>query len=325
MDWQSGPSNYPPPPPPPPPPSGQMHPTPAPVAATHAMPATPVARDRVMILGRRRSGKTIYLARLYEAMWEGCEFVDGRLQKPSKSSPTSGLGRTVSMSCRATTGPAHTFFMETCQSLRSGKWPGSSSGNDYSEIIVTNGSRTHAVTMLDYPGEVFRKAFMLESDDMDAIELRMSVDRAAAAILLIDPSVVVSGSSDAQEDVFGLTQCVIQIRKGLNGGKGPIVIVFTKSDINGVFLKEAGGAREVAAKHFSQLLREIGPTKIFPCSAVRVRQNSHGKQVPIADHGPDWVVEPLRFCLEQIEGAVAPARASSAANAQGSRTPPSGR
>ena len=260
--------------------------------------SSPPLRDRIVILGRRRAGKTIFLARLYEALWQGCKVIDGRMLAAGES---SGGRKVVVMSCRTTSGPAHVQFMKIAEELRKGKWPAATSGNTYSEIVVSNGGREHVVTALDYPGEVFRKAFMLESDDPDAVELRMTVDRAAAAILLIDPSVAAGGGDEAQEDVFGLTHAALRIRKSIGGDLVPIAIVFTKCDVNAAFLKEAGGVRKFASKHFGQLFREIERTSVFACAAVRVEQNSLGKQVPRADKPPENIVEPLRYCLDFIE------------------------
>lgn len=263
--------------------------------------SAPALRDRIVVLGRRGSGKTIYLSRLYEALWQGCKLLDGQLLPPGASA--SG-GNVVKMSCRSTSGPAHAQFMRTAAELRDGKWPAATAGNSYAEIVVVNAGREHVVTALDYPGEVFRKAFMLESDDSDAVELRSVVDRAAAAILLIDPSTVAGGGEAAQEDVFGLTQAALRIRKSVGGELVPIAIVFTKADVNSVFLKEAGGVRKFAAKHFGQLLREIDRTSVFPCAAVRTGQNALGKPVPRAEKPPENVVEPLRYCLDFLERGV---------------------
>ncbi len=290
-------------------PSDAPPPNPAPMfseaAAASLMPmfdaapgSSPPLRDRIVILGRRRAGKTIFLARLYEALWQGCKVIDGRMLAAGES---SGGRKVVVMSCRTTSGPAHVQFMKIAEELRKGKWPAATSGNTYSEIVVSNGGREHVVTALDYPGEVFRKAFMLESDDPDAVELRMTVDRAAAAILLIDPSVAAGGGDEAQEDVFGLTHAALRIRKSIGGELVPIAIVFTKCDVNAAFLKEAGGVRKFASKHFGQLFREIERTSVFACAAVRVEQNSLGKQVPRADKPPENIVEPLRYCLDFIE------------------------
>ena len=273
----------------------------APPVPSIPAPAAPLLRDRIVILGRRRAGKTIFLARLYEALWQGCVLLDGQLLPPSE--PTAGR-RVTRMSCRSTTGTAHAQFMRTAEELRRGKWPAATAGNSYAEIVVSNGGREHTVTALDYPGEVFRKAFTADSTDPDALELRNAVDRAAAAILLIDPSVVAAGGEEAQEDVFGLTNAALRIRQSEGGALVPIAIVFTKCDSNAPFLREAGGVRAFAAKHFGPLLREVDRTSVFACAAVRVTTNALGKQVPQAERPAENVVEPVRYCLSIIERGV---------------------
>jgi len=273
----------------------------APSAKPNFASAGPPIRDRIVILGRRRAGKTIFLARLYEALWQGCKMIDGRVV--AKGEPVAGRNA-VEMSCRSLSGSAHAHFMQIVEELRAGKWPSATVGNSYADIVVSNGGRDHVVTALDYPGEVFRKAFMLDSEESDALELRAAVDRAAAAILLIDPAVVSAGGAEAQEDIFGLTQAAMRIRKSEGGDMIPIAIVFTKCDMNAAFLKEAGGVRKFAEKHFAPLFRGIERTSVFPCAAVRVVQNSLGKQVPRADKPPENVVEPLRYCLDFLERSV---------------------
>lgn len=281
----------------------------APSPAISASSAVPPSRDRIVILGRRRAGKTIFLARLYEALWRGCKLVDGHVLQPGEQS----AGRSVvEMSCRSTTGTAHQQFMRTVEELGRGKWPAATAGNSYAEIVVTHAGREHTVTALDYPGEVFRKAFMADSTDSDAVELREAVDRAAAAILLIDPSVVAAGGEEAQEDVFGLTSAALRIRGSPGGALVPIAIVFTKCDANAPFLREAGGVRAFAAKHFGPLLREVDRTSVFACAAVRVSTNTLGKQVPRVDRAPENVIEPVRYCLSFMERGVDLQRAQAA-------------
>jgi hypothetical protein len=258
----------------------------------------PSKRDRIVVLGRRQSGKTVYLSRLYEALWRGCKMVDGRVALPGEDL----AGRRVTeVLCRATSGPAHAHFMAVAEDLQSGRWPQGTIGTTYAELLVTHDGREHLVTAIDYPGEVFRKAFMAESTDPDAMELRATVDRAAAAIILIDPEIVARGGPEAQEDTFGLTQAAARIRASADGALVPIAIVFTKCDESKVLLREAGGVRAFAEKHFSQLFRGAQRTSVFPCAAVRSARNSLGKSIPRADKSPENVVEPLRYCLDQME------------------------
>jgi len=293
-----------PPPPPPTPPAQPASSAIATVAALpHALPhAAPPRRDRIVVIGRRRAGKTIYLARLYEALWQGCKLIDGRMLGADE--PPNGR-RVVEMSCRATSGAAHTQFMTVIEELRAGRWPSATVGNSYAELIVTYGGRERVLTALDYPGEVFRKAFMNDSDDPDALELLAAIDRAAAAIFLIDPAVVAAGGAESHEDTFGLTQAAARIRSGVDGATVPIAVVLTKTDANKALLREAGGVREFAHRHFGQMFKSLERTSVFASAAVRVTENALGKPMPRAEKPGENIVEPLRYCFEMMQASAA--------------------
>ena len=280
-----------------------MEETSAPPPLPSAPPAPPVRsvplkRDRIVVIGRRRSGKTIFLARLYEALWQGCTLVDGRVVETTEK-PTRG--KITTMVCKAQSGSAHSQLMSIAQELQAGRWPAGTHANSYAELKVTHNGAEHLLTALDYPGEVFRKAFMSDSDDPDAAELLAAIDRACAVIFLIDPSVVAAGGLEADEDTFGLTQAAERIRSTEEGLTVPIAVVFTKCDANSALLREAGGVRAFAQKHFQQMFRSVDRTSVFACAAVRVTQNALGKVVPRADRAAENVVEPLRYCLELLE------------------------
>ena len=271
--------------------------TPSVAAAASAPPATAI-RDRVVILGRRRAGKTIFLARLYEALWQGCTLVDGRVVRGNEKVAGRDVAR---LACRATTGAAHLQFMQTVEAMQAGGWPLATQGNTYAEMVVTYRGQEHTVTALDYPGEVFSKAFLHDSYEPDALELRAAVDRAAATVLLIDPAVVAKGVKDAHEDAFGLLQAALRIRAGTDGASVPIAIVFTKADANASFLREAGGVRAFAKKHFGQLFGNVQRTAVFASAAVGEKRNALGKASPDVSQPPVNIIEPLRYCLDTMQ------------------------
>jgi len=289
---------------PPPPPSAE---SPAPIAVR----AQPAVRDRIVVIGRRRAGKTIYLARLYEALWQGCTLVDGRIPAPDEPIDERVKGdrrRVAEMTCRATSGAAHTQFMRVIEELHAGRWPAATLGSSYAELLVTYAGRERLLTALDYPGEVFRKAFMHDSDDPDAVELLAAIDRAAAAIFLIDPAVVAEGGAEAHEDTFGLTQAASRIRQSPGGERVPIAVVLTKTDVNRALLREAGGVREFTRRHFGQMFRSLESASVFASAAVRVAENALGKSVPRAERAAENVVEPLRYCFEMMDAGADQAR-----------------
>ncbi len=238
------------------------------------------ARDRIVILGRRRAGKTIFLARLYQQLW-------------------SSANR---FHMRALSGDSHTACMEVIDELKSGRWPASTLGSQYSDIEITYHGTKRLLVALDYPGEVFRRAFVENANTEDARELLDHVDRAEAVILLLDPAVVHSGSSsEIVDDEYGMTQAIHRLREWPDGKDVPIVIVFTKCDLHKRMMRDHGGLREYATSNYANLLRAMDRFKIFACAAVFAKQNPDGERVPDLTKPPIGVVEPLEYCLLKIK------------------------
>jgi hypothetical protein len=257
---------------------------------------TQLPRDRIVVLGRRAAGKTTFLARFYEALWQGC-LVPGSKRNAKDGKPPAP----VEMKARCKHGSRHKALMGVIDSLKKGTWPVSTTGLDYIEMVITHGGRQHVLSTLDFSGEVFKQAFFDDSDQPSPVELRNAVDRAAAVVLLLDPAVVAKGGEDAQEDAFGLTQAVVRIRQAVGGAHVPIAIAFTKCDENKSLLREAGGAQAFAQKHLRQLITEVKSAAVFPSVAVRASVNTRGTRVPNLADPPSNVVEPILYCIRAIE------------------------
>ncbi len=235
-------------------------------------------RDRIVILGRRRAGKTIYLSRLYSHMWRS----------------------TGAMHMRAISGDTHKTCMQVMQDLKEGRWPASTLGARYADIEVTFDGEKHLLVALDYPGEVFRRAFVEGAQGEDARELLDHVDRAAAVILLLDPGVMIEGRYDeAMDDEYGMVQAIHRIREWPGGEKVPIAIVFTKCDVHSEAIKAEGGLRPFLVGRYPQLVRAMGTFRVYAASAVQsVRRE--GKVVPDLSQSAVGIVEPLEYCLKAM-------------------------
>lgn len=243
----------------------------------------PQIRDRIVVLGRRRAGKTIYLARLYEAAWNG-QFRDLHM----RAIPGPGNG--------------HERFMETVASLRDGRWPEATAGSTSTPIDVEYRGERHLLVALDYPGEVFRRAFVQGSDEEAAIELRDHVDRAAGVVLLLDPDVAVAGTmTETVDDDYGMSEAIRRIREQPGGTAVPIAIVLTKCDVHAGLVKEVGGLRAFTERYYHNILRVAkGTSRRFAAAAVRVRQDARGTQLPTLQHEPANIVEPMLYCIDKM-------------------------
>ena len=244
--------------------------------------ATEAHRDRIVILGRTRSGKTVFLTRLYEQLWK------------SKSN----------FHIKALSGPTHKKFMQGINNLRDGKWPPSTGEYTYSTFEITDEDRKRLLVSLDYAGEQFSLAFTEGSNRSDVQNLVKHVDKACGVLLLLSPDIDHEHDIDASaDDTIGMQLAVEHIRNAPGGDKVPIAIVITKGDQFNDIIRQFGGIVKYVNKHYLPLLRVIGHYKAFLVSAVQCRKSQiteDGSYIPNLELPPIHLLEPLRWCLNKL-------------------------
>jgi CheY-like chemotaxis protein len=243
-------------------------------------PRGPTVRDRIVVLGRRTSGKTIYLSVLYEKYWKS---LDG-------------------LTMKAVSGQVHSDCVRVVDGLRGGRWPAATLETQHCDLEINYKGQRHLLVALDYAGELFRRAFVEDiTDTPETRELVAHIDAAAAVMILIDAKVTTGSDVDAAiDDDFGMTQAVMRIRNWPGGKNIPVVIVLTKADENKAIITRDGGVEKFVKKRLPALARTVKRAAIFQVSAVQVDSDAQGKRVPRPNFAP-WQVEmPLRWCLDQI-------------------------
>jgi len=242
--------------------------------------AEPIVRDRIVVLGRTRSGKTVYLSVLYDKLWNS---LDG-------------------LSMKAVSGTVHSDLVRIAAGLREGRWPAATSESQHLDIELTYKRQKRMLVALDYAGELFRKTFVEDvTDTPEAGSLLEHIDKAAAVVMLMDPDNAVHGNVDARtDDDYGLSQAVSRIRKWPGGQDVPVVLVFTKSDASYKLVKEHGGLAAFVKKFYPALARNLQKVQIFQVSAVQVAKDTSGKLVPRPDSKPLNLEQPLVYCLDYL-------------------------
>jgi hypothetical protein len=254
-------------------------PTSVSVAQVAPQAAPQSVRDRIVVLGRRGAGKTVFLARLYEALWQQR---DGLL-------------------ARAVDGLAHQRFMETVAGMESGQWPQATLAQSWSDLEITYGIHKWMLRVLDYPGEVFRRAFVEDSQDEAARMLRTHVDQAAAVLVLIDPIAAVQGGVEATVDAeFGLSAALRRVQTSSGVVKVPVAMVLTKCDVAIGHIREIGSARGFVEHYLPGLIRDGGEFRVFAASAVRSRADALGQARPATDKNALGIIKPLQWCLKRL-------------------------
>jgi hypothetical protein len=273
-------------PPAPPPSLPATKPAPSPARATVATEREddgPPDRDRIVIIGRRQSGKTIFLATIYARLWKSLN----------------------GMSAKALSGEVHRQLMNAHHALTNGEWPAATLGTSHMEMELEYAGKKRLVVTLDYAGELFRKAFVEEQSDFAGVkDLVSHIDRAAAVVLLVDPSVAAGMDHEAaMDDDFGLVQAVQRIRNWPDGHNVPVVLVLTKMDQYQGLLDRFGSAKDFVRGHFPALVRLLKQIPIFQISAVQVEKGADGLLRPRADSQPINIDAPLRYCLQSMDQA----------------------
>jgi len=243
------------------------------------------ARDRIVILGRRAAGKTVFLSQLYAKLWRSLH------------------GMTMS----ALQGVAHREAMRVVTGLAEGTWPPATLENVEMAFEIEHEHRKRLLLAMDYSGEVFKRVFVEdESDSPEARELLNHLDNAAAVMLLIDPSTAYEHSRDidtAVDDDFGMVQAVKRIRNWPWGQEVPIVVVFSKMDKNRPLIQKRGGSANYLMEHWPALARALQRAPIFTVSAVQTRPGPDGTLLPRPNSRPRHVEAPLKYCLRNLADA----------------------
>lgn len=234
-------------------------------------------RDRIVILGRRSSGKTVYLAALYAKLWDSCG----------------------STRIKALKGASHVEFIKTVEDLKTDIWPPATQGISENILELTHNEQKRTIVALDYPGEVFTNAFVRDIHSDETNVLLDHIDHAQALIVLIDPEHITTGDLHSKIDNnYGLLQAVNRIQNWPDGKDVPIVLVLTKADKNSRMIKEHGGTKQFIVKHLSQLLRDVHGVKGCALSAYTCVQDSNSGHNKKSVLGID---APLLYCLEKIQ------------------------
>lgn len=253
-------------------------------AGAAALPAGPLLRDRIVILGRRKSGKTVFLARLYERLWNS----KGHIHMA------------------AVDGNSHVQLLKEIDAMSKRQWPAATEGLRTFKLEVTFHGQKFLLLAPDYPGEVFRKAFMENSDEPLVRELLDNIDRAAALIVMVDPSVALQTDLIQQADQdFGLVAAVNRLRDWPGAEHVPVAVVVTKCDRYREAIEAEGGFSRFVRDRFFNLYRAaVRDSRVgmaFACAAVRTRRDGLGAEIPDLTKAPKGLIEPLEFCLTQMQ------------------------
>jgi len=235
-------------------------------------------RDRIVVIGRRSSGKTVYVSMLYDKLWNSKDLIK----------------------VKAIKGTSHAQFIKTAAAIRQGSWPAATQGVSQSFIEIDHNGQNRMMVVLDYPGEVFTDAFIRETESKEVNALLDHIDHASAVILLVDAHHVAIGDVDSQIDNnYGLLQAINRIQNWPGGKEIPVVLVLTKYDEVGNTIKQHGGTRRFVEKYFSSLIKTT--THLQVCKVSVIPEIDQTSSLEIKEKIAP-LEAPLLYCLEQFGG-----------------------
>ncbi|MBM4127911.1 MAG: hypothetical protein FJ247_11270 [Nitrospira sp.] len=209
--------------------------------------------------------------------------------------------RRAALRMKAASGVSHNTFASMWAEMGTGRWPAATLRISKHAFDLHYNNLTRTLVMLDFPGEVFQRAFMTDIHGSSEADLLDNLARAEALIILVDPEVPLSGTwkENADQD-FGLVQAIRFVRSGVGGALVPIAVIVTKADRYQRDLKKFGTLGRFVRHYYPNLVSAAADSMCFATVAVRSRKSI------MDDDVPDWsapcrsVVEPLQWCLDNL-------------------------
>lgn len=267
--------------------------------------STEQVRDSVLIVGRAGSGKSVFLGRLYGALQ----------MRSQRAMQDYGL----ELQAYPTSLP---YLEQLLHELETGQWPANTKG--FTEVALTArwaGGQAD-IHYLDFPGEIFSRAFTLGRSGPQEDTLISSIERAKHLLVLIDPQELISfkdrmlvdvdstesrGKSAALDNTNGLAQLLHFLRSSESGQLVPVTFLLTKADSRRALLA-ANLSRSYGSKNWNKdLFGELLPSLIslVPSklrhtdwvSAVDEHRSADGESRPDIMSSPGHVIRAFKRAL----------------------------
>lgn len=247
-------------------------------------------QDKIAILGRPQSGKTVYLAALYRELWENF-----------RRNPEAELRGKAAM------GPDHKALLSLYEEMCRGEWPAATLSQRDIDLTIFYKERELTLTTMDYPGEVYRQVFFEHAvSQPEQQALFEQVDSAMGVILLVDPLHLVENPKSMVDIEYSCLAVIdhLKTKKVSNN----VLLLLTKLDQNKSLLEHAGGVKKFLQKHLPSIINELPNVGVISMKSVNTQSNrdessqTSPKTIPDIDRDsrqPQLLV-PLLKVLERV-------------------------
>ena len=263
------------------------------------------AASQIMVLGGTGAGKTVWIARLLEALQAPATIFNGRIVEGDPAAV--GVGADT-IRCEYADEATKAQNLGIMTALAARRWP--SATMDPVEHLVdffldgqTVFRHRRRVRLLELPGSALLSAF--SPSNPSTLTLGWTVGdqmaRTAAIVLLVDP---VAAAEQTQEsiDLLNATVAMLHtIRASPDGRAVPVAIVLSKCDRGYKTILKEGGVRQFVEKHLASILSAAASARVYVSSATRSRLVSPGHREPSTRRPAENVIEPMYFLLGTLD------------------------
>ncbi|MFM7259635.1 MAG: hypothetical protein ACKO3W_03430, partial [bacterium] len=262
-------------------------------------------RDTVLVLGGPGAGKTVWIARLLDALRTPTSLLDGRI--PDGETWIAGRGATT-LQIDFTDNESKRRNEALITSLEAKSWPIPTL--DAVEHVVDftltgEGIRTprRRLILVDLPGSALLAAFAPSNPSTLTIGWTVGnqLARTAAVVLLIDPVRATERSRESIDLANATVAMLEHLRASPEGRSIPIAIVLSKCDRGYKTIMREGGVRRFAERHLGPVLEAAGSARVYISSATRSRLVSPGYREPSTRRPVENLVEPMHFLLRTLD------------------------
>lgn len=237
--------------------------------------------DRISIFGIAQSGKSVFLASLYNYLWNGDRGLSGR----------------------ALHGNDHHHLLADFDMLASGRWIDATNRNRSFDLTIKFGKTKATLSSIDYPGEVFTDVFYRKRiDTEERIQLWNQMQSTMAAIILIDPEQVAENFEEGRRLDVEFTGIEVAEHLASRGMADHLVVCLTKRNQNKALVKAHGGPQEFVKRFLPRLLSAAPDAPVLHISAIGASADDDDRRLPtIEGFDQEQVVLPLVTLLQRID------------------------
>ena len=265
----------------------------------------PIARDTILVLGGPSAGKTVWIARLLDALRTPTTLMNGRISDGEGWS--SGVGNST-LHCEFADAITKRRNESINEALAGRQWPTPTQDpvEHVMDFVMTGeGVKTprRRITLVDLPGSALLAAFAPSNPSTLTIGWTVGnqLARTAAVVLLVDPTQVVASTRESIDLTNATVAMLEHLRASPEGRSIPLAIILSKGDRGYKTIMREGGVRLFAERHLRSILDAADSARLYISSATRSRLVAPGYREPSTRRPVENLIEPMYFLLGTID------------------------